>query len=102
MKHKRLYRKVIEARGKQRQVDKCIEECSELILELQKFRYGHSTCEKVCGEIADVQITIDQMKLIYGQKAYKECFVFKSNRLKRRLKKFVKHKEMGRRKEDKK
>lgn len=89
MNFQKLYKKNIKERGKARQIDKCMEECAELIFELQKFKYDHSTCEKVTSEIADVQITIDQLKIIFGKKAYRKNFDFKTGRLARRLKKFI-------------
>ena len=79
--------------GKDTQTDMAIEEMSELTKALLKFRRyekGDRTCgigrdliDNVREEIADVQIMLDQMKLIYG---FNEGVLqYKINRLKKRL-----------------
>jgi hypothetical protein len=45
----------------------CIEEMSELIKELLKFKRGKNNIEHICEEIADTEITIGQMKLIFDK-----------------------------------
>ena len=71
----------------------CIEEMSELTKALLKLRRlneadqkGVKGCEfqnNILEEIADVQITLDQMRLIYGNITDQE--EFKLNRLAQRL-----------------
>ncbi len=56
--------------GPERQVDKAIEEMSELTKALLKLRYrkDEHTTEDVLEEMADVEIMLDQLKLIFGYK----------------------------------
>jgi hypothetical protein len=76
--------------GESAQVDMMIEEMSELTKALLKLRRAGTFSEKwqkihpnVIEEMADVQIMLDQMRLIYGSTAEKE--EFKINRLSQRL-----------------
>lgn len=57
--------------GVEKQVDKCIEEMAELTKELLKYRLvkdedAEERLHRILEEIADVQIMINQMQLIYG------------------------------------
>lgn len=52
--------------GASNQLDMAIEEMSELIKEICKSKRGSDNKEKVCEEIADVYIMLEQLKLIYG------------------------------------
>ena len=58
---------IINTYGEASQVDKCIEECSELQKALLKHRRNPtvSTRDEVIDEIADVGIMLEQMKMIY-------------------------------------
>ena len=66
--------KVIDTYGKDKQIDIAIEEMSELTKALLKYRrskHGDKTCGNnlvgnIVEEIEDVQIMLDQMKIIYG------------------------------------
>ena len=66
-----VYRESIETYGSEAQIDLAIEEMSELIKALLKFRrYGWSESsadyyENVIEEIADVKIMIRQLEMIY-------------------------------------
>lgn len=61
--------------GSDRQIDKAIEEMSELTKALLKLRYdaNEQTVENVFEEMADVEIMLDQLKLIIGDKAIYRC-----------------------------
>jgi len=64
---KELYQKAIKKWGKSSQIDVAIEECAELIKALIKYRRakgngGHSVLE----EMADVEIMLAQLKLIFN------------------------------------
>lgn len=48
------------------QEDMAIEEMSELTKALLKRRRGEDNADDILGEIADVQIMLDQMRMIYG------------------------------------
>lgn len=52
--------------GKENQKDMMIEEMSELSKELLKERRGEDNLTAILEEMADVEIMLDQMKLIYG------------------------------------
>lgn len=63
-----ILRAAVDTYGKDAQTDMMIEEMSELTKALLKHRrYGTSeTFDNVLEEMADVEIMLDQMKLIYG------------------------------------
>jgi len=63
-----IERKAIKAYGHKKQEDICIEEMSELIKAIIKNRRYSSTetRQSIREEIADVQIMLDQMKMIFG------------------------------------
>jgi NTP pyrophosphatase (non-canonical NTP hydrolase) len=51
--------------GPDSRMSQTIEECAELIVEINKIRHGQGSVEAVAGEIADVTIVLMQM-----------CFMF--------------------------
>lgn len=61
--------KAIEAFGTTAQIDMAIEECSELINALCKYRRGRIGMEEVITEIADVQIMTKQLSLMFDEEA---------------------------------
>jgi hypothetical protein len=60
-----LYKKVLLTSGDAHQIDMCIEECSELIQALCKYKRGKPN--NICEEIADCEILFEQMKLLFNQ-----------------------------------
>lgn len=85
----------INTHGISTQEDMMIEECSELTKALLKLRRYHNCSlyvkqekddliKAIKEEIADVQIMLDQMKLIYGSTKKEE--EYKIRRLEKRLK----------------
>ena len=56
----------IEIFGKENQKDMMIEEMAELSKELLKERRGSVNHSAILEEMADVEISLDQMKMIYG------------------------------------
>ena len=70
---KTILKSIIDRYGEDFQVDRCIEECSELIKALLKLRrYGEyipsqvsSLRKDIIEEIADVNIMIEQLKIIF-------------------------------------
>ena len=60
----------IDHYGSERQIDKAIEEMSELTKALLKLRLvkNEQNTESVLEEMADVEIMLDQLKLIFGYK----------------------------------
>jgi hypothetical protein len=84
-----LLKQAVEHWGQGAQVDMMIEEMSELTKALCKTRRAHSAeamakaVANVLEEMADVQIVLDQMKLIFGSPA--EIETRKLERLAERL-----------------
>lgn len=66
---KSVLRKAVEVFGETAQIDKCIEECAELIKALSDYKFkgkSEGVVENIVTEIADVQIMTAQMRLIFG------------------------------------
>jgi len=59
------YNKIIKKYGKDAQCDMMIEKCAELIAALNRFKRGRTGLKPVLEEIADVQIMIDQMYILF-------------------------------------
>lgn len=86
----------IDTYGREAQMDMCIEECSELIKALLKLRRlpleerlaakGMKALENIQEEIADVQIMLWQIDLMYGYGYVEDQIDKKLNRLKERIK----------------
>lgn len=89
--------------GREAQTDMCIEECSELIKALLKLRRlpleerlaakGMKALENIQEEIADVQIMLWQIDLMYGYGYVEDQIDKKLNRLKERIRADGKPKE---------
>lgn len=60
-----IYRRALAKFGQGSQIDMCIEEMSELTKELCKYKRGENNMVMIAEEIADVEITLEQMKLLY-------------------------------------
>ena len=81
-----LLRATLERFGPVPQTMKAIEEMAELIKELSKDINDHlSNNAPVIDEIADVQITLWQMQILYGVDSVQDRIQFKLNRLKERM-----------------
>lgn len=65
MTEKEIYRAAIEKYGDNHQMMMCIEEMSELTKELCKNIRGRNNKEQIAEEIADVQIMLEQMKILF-------------------------------------
>lgn len=61
-----IYGDALEKWGRESQLNMCIEECAELIQAIQKIRRNPNTenIRNLCEEIADVEIMIEQMRMI--------------------------------------
>lgn len=62
--NKETYRKAIDTYGKDKQLDVVIEEMSELTKEICKFKRGQDNHQQIVEEIADVEIMLQQLKMI--------------------------------------
>lgn len=71
--------------GAEHQKKKAIEEMGELITAISREQDGRATPEQVITEIADVQIMIRQLALIYGVDAVANEIDRKQRRLLRRM-----------------
>jgi hypothetical protein len=86
-----LFKQAFETWGKSAQIDMMIEECSELIKALCKFKRNHNPSDTaalindVCEEIADVKIMTGQMRYIFGAKDVGNWYKLKLTRLGGRL-----------------
>ena len=84
-RRKEIEGRAIRTYGEQPQVDVTIEEMSELTKELLKLRRESTQAgfqkrrESIKEEIADVQIMLDQMRIIFGDTSSQE--EYKLNRL---------------------
>jgi hypothetical protein len=85
---KDLYSKAIDRWGKGSQLEMLIEEMAELTLALQKFKRNPSKDKgfEVCDEIADVEIMLEQCKLIFSEEMIQQRKDFKLQRLGNTLK----------------
>lgn len=65
MSEQEIYEVAIEKYGANHQETKAIEEMSELIKEICKNKDGEDNVEQIAEEIADVQIMLEQMKILF-------------------------------------
>lgn len=95
MNEQEILNKAVETYGEESQIDKAIEECSELIQALCKYKRvlnkSYTTPEyeavvsDVFGEIADVQIMMKQLNIIFNSEEIAFAEIFKLQRLERSL-----------------
>lgn len=71
--------------GANAQMDQTIEECAELIVALRHYRRGKATEQDVLGELADVAIMVDQMRIQFGRDKFDEMHREKLAKLRRQL-----------------
>lgn len=81
-----IYKLALDKYGLEAQFDQCIEELAELIVALRHNKRLRNTAMDVLNEIADVEIMLEQMKLIFGEHEYEACKMAKLARLGDRLK----------------
>jgi hypothetical protein len=68
VKEEEIYKKAIELWGKELQLIMAVEEFSELTKEICKtIRNGTVISEDMCSEIADAEIMLGQLKVLFGQ-----------------------------------
>lgn len=80
---KETCQRAIDKWGEQSQIDMAIEECSELITKLVKRGrcVNSATDEEICDEIADVEIMMGQLRLIFNDNLIEKRKKYKINRL---------------------
>lgn len=79
-----IYKSAITKYGEYAQIDMVIEEMAELTQALSKYKRGKS--HNVEEEIADVEIMLEQMRLIFDSKKVDEIKQSKITRLDKRVK----------------
>ena len=77
--------------GNEAQIDMLSEEVGELLSAINKYRRGRCAKKDVVTEIADVEIMLKQMELIFGWDEVIEERQYKLNRLKERLDSYKDH-----------
>lgn len=75
----------LEHYGKFTQIVKCMEECGELIRALGKHLCGEENIENVVEELADVEIMLMQMRMVFGRHEVHRVMAQKLARLKMRM-----------------
>ena len=82
-----ICRKALEAFGKSSQMQVAIEEMSELTKELCKHRRGRDNVEAIAEELADMEIMLQQMVMLFDCAGQVETFRrYKLERLAERIK----------------
>lgn len=61
----KIYKKIINHYGANPQFDKLEEELAELLLAVKHYRAGKATYEALISEIADVDIMIEQARMLF-------------------------------------
>ena len=83
MDNRELYEKAIEKWGTDAQVIMALEECGELIVAITQGARGRDV--SIIEEIADVQIMMEQLAILYGEEQVEYVKNQKLKRLKQRL-----------------
>jgi len=71
-----IYEQAVKHYGKLNQLIKAMEECGELVHALARWTTGLPDFVNVCEEIADVEIMLEQVKIILGDR-YEELLTLK-------------------------
>ena len=83
LKEQRIYRVAVNTYGEESQVGMMIEEMSELTQALCKMKRGKD--HNITEELADVEIMLNQLKLMFGQMEVEEWKIIKLARLDKML-----------------
>jgi NTP pyrophosphatase (non-canonical NTP hydrolase) len=88
MLEKSIYRRALNLWGNIAQINMAIEECAELIVKLSKSdrRSNGVTVEEITEEIADVEIMMAQLRIIFGDETVEKAKNKKLTRLEERVK----------------
>ena len=81
-----IIRKAVEKYGVTSQLDMVIEECSELINAIEKYRRGRVGEVDIITEVADVRIMIEQLYIMFGRDKIENEIDRKLERLSKRIK----------------
>lgn len=87
-----IYQKIIKKFGKEAQMIVAIEECSELQKAITKLLRGYDNITALSEEIADVEIMIEQLKIMFKNKKQVDEFIkFKLQRTEQLLRSWNKN-----------
>ena len=83
MTEEKIYKRALEKWGVETQIKMCIEELAELIQTLIKYgrKINGSNKNDIAEEIADVELMIEQMKVVFD--IHKEVEEWKHEKIKR-------------------
>ena len=77
------FRKAVIVWGRPAQLGMVVEECAELISDINRYGRGRITDDKLMEEVVDVQIMIEQMRIIMDdQSKWERMWSHKIGRLK--------------------
>ena len=85
MVNRQLYQRAIDKWGANLQIDMLMEECAELIAAINRWRRGRTDVAVVAEEIADVEIMLEQMRLLFPEQVIEASKREKLERLADRL-----------------
>lgn len=77
--NKKLYKEAIKTFGESAQAVVAMEECSELIKEISKALRRKINIEHIAEEIADVEIMVEQLKIMFNIEDLVEHFIRMKN-----------------------
>ena len=69
MKTRNIYTAAVKKCGKELQLVLCMEEMAELTKELSKNMRGFKNTTNISEEMADVEIMLEQLRIIYGNRS---------------------------------
>ena len=69
MRTRDLYTAAVKKFGKEHQLVLCMEEMAELTKELSKNMRGSKNITNISEEIADVEIMLEQLRVIFGNRS---------------------------------
>lgn len=71
--------------GVKNQVEQMVEECAEFIVCVNHIRRGRETATELIEEMADMEIVLEQLKMVYGGEEWGAARQRKIERLKNRI-----------------
>ena len=85
IRKRRLCRLALGKWGAELQFGMIQEECAELIAAINRYNRGRSTVERFIEEAADVEIVLENIRLLFGDEVVDAAVSKKLDRLERRL-----------------
>lgn len=82
---KSIFKQAVEKWGHTSQINMMIEECSEMITTLRHLDRGRASHADVCGEVADLEIMCEQMRVMFNPRTINRFKVDKLLRLRKRI-----------------